>query len=144
MWSRIIIGFFLCVFAFNAYFVYTAINSSRGAVTESPYDESLNYNQRQEQLNKSAKLAWKIVAENKLDKLKLKILDSQNKTPEIELIKFEGLNLSSKSKKFSGECSMLDSEYCEIDIAEKGMYQFDFLIRQGGEEFLFFEKVFIG
>jgi nitrogen fixation protein FixH len=57
----ILIGFFGVVFAVNAYFMFAAISTHTGVVSNEPYRKGLTYNRRIAEDERQSNLAWRAV-----------------------------------------------------------------------------------
>jgi nitrogen fixation protein FixH len=55
----ILLGFFGCIFAVNGYFIFTALSTHSGVVSEEPYRKGLGYNQRIAADDRQSALNWR-------------------------------------------------------------------------------------
>jgi nitrogen fixation protein FixH len=55
----IMLGFFGCIFAVNGYFIFTALTTHSGVVSEEPYRKGLGYNQRLAADDRQTELRWR-------------------------------------------------------------------------------------
>ena len=55
----IMLGFFGCIFAVNGYFIFRALATHSGVVSEEPYRKGLGYNQRIAADDRQAALNWR-------------------------------------------------------------------------------------
>jgi nitrogen fixation protein FixH len=143
MCPKIIIGFFLCVFAFNAYFTYSAINSQRGLVSETPYEDGLNYDLRKKELTAGENTGWKVDLVQNGNSLILSVDNTGATTAEDISADYEALNLSAKNDKFKGSFKRDVDGKLSLNLKEGGHFIFDLKIKVGDRYGLFTRKIFV-
>jgi nitrogen fixation protein FixH len=113
-WTTFLGLLFLYAFASSGYFLYMAITSNNGLVTENAYEDSLKYQDKINAMNSASEAGYRLRFESADLQLRVQILDEANEP-------VSGLKLQVEASSPLGSFGVLEEDL--LESSSPGLYE---------------------